>query len=183
MALALVTGVGAWVLGGGGPGFSAGAAIYVAATWLALARSVVLSAQVAVGVALAAGLLWVPGGPGAGVVTAVVAGVLATAELTTASALGRGPTPRPARPALIRAVGLTLTGSVLYLVVAWTARVPGPGGVAAIAIASGACIGLGALLVRSVGLPGSPEPSILAGEGPPRPGAPNTPPTEDVYAR
>lgn len=164
MVLAVGVAAGAAMLGDGAPLFVVGAMGYVAAAWITLALPAALALQVGTGVALAAGLLVSTGGPPVAWVAAIVAGVVVTAEVSGSAARLRGPVARPSGPELARAGAHGLIGAASFVLVAWIASLPGPGGATAVALASGACAALAALLVRSVPLPGTRRGSIVADE-------------------
>lgn len=126
-----------------------GAGVYLALTGAVLLRPAALAAQVVVGQLLVAAVLLDPGGPPPVTLLPVVAGVVATAELLALAARLDGPFPRDAGAGLREAALATLVGSAAYGAVALLGALPGPSGLAAVALASGACLALALVLVRA----------------------------------
>lgn len=123
--------------------------IYLGVAAAAAVVPTAIVAQVALGQLLAASLL--TGGDGTPflLLVPVVAGVIATAELLAITA--RMATPLDYEPGrdLRRAAAAVLVGAAVFAGVAAVRGAPGPTGLAAIGLASAACIAIALLLVRS----------------------------------
>lgn len=133
---------------GGAPRYWVLSAGYLAAALLALTSPQAIAGQVAIGIALAWSLLPGREGTEAFVILPVIVAVVMTAELLAMAArLGMivARDPRPDIRRLAIAVTLAALTSVATLAIG---LLPGPGGLAATAIAAGACLLLALLLVR-----------------------------------
>lgn len=131
----------------------AGAAVYVALAVLALRSPNALTALVAGGLLLSGSLLIADDGPNLFAVLIMLMSVVATAELLGVAALLATPVERDARNDLRRAaIAVTIAGvafGVMMLVSVLPVRSVLRSGIPAIAIASGACVLLAVVLVRS----------------------------------
>ena len=122
-----------------------GGMVYLALTAGTLRRPALLVPQLLAGAGLTGLLLVGPEGIGALRALPIVVGLVATAELlATAERTGV----EGGRP-LARAGRTALGSGGVFGLVALAAGIPGPGGLAAVAVATGACLGAAALVVRS----------------------------------
>ena len=109
-------------------GAPAAAAVWAGIAVVALSRPGWIPIQVLSGQAMAAGLLLRPDGPGPLLVMAIIAGVIATAELLAAVARQATPLVRDSGGELRRAGMAAATGAVIFGVVFLLADFPGPTG-------------------------------------------------------
>lgn len=129
----------------GGPGWALPAAAYLALVFGALRRAGLLGLQMVVGTGLVGVLLALPQGPGVLSALPLLVGHVATAELAgSARAVGPG-----GAAGVARAGRTALLSGGVFGAVALVAGLPGPGGLLAVGIASAACIGASALVVRA----------------------------------
>lgn len=122
------------------------AAVYVAVAVFGLGSPGALPVQVVAGVSMVAGLLVAGASPLA--LAPLVAGVVATAELLAVTARLDAPMERPAGDLLLRAGAHAAAAGALYALVLAVGRLPGPSGLAAVALGSGAALVAALLLVR-----------------------------------
>lgn len=124
------------------------AAIYVLVAMGALFSPAAVTAQVIAGQALAGSLLTSPQGPRPLLLVPVLAGVVATAELLAAVARLDASVERSATEGLGRMGAAAVVGAGVYAAVALVGDLPGPTGLLAVVLASGAFAGAAWLLVR-----------------------------------
>lgn len=129
-------------------GYLYGAAIYVAVTVVALFVPAGITAQVVGGQVLVGSLLLGQAGVRPLLLLPLVAGVVVTAELLGVAARLATLVERDPRDDLQRAGIATLVGAGAFGVAAMAGGLPGPSGLLAVALASGACAVLAAVLVR-----------------------------------
>ncbi|MEQ9569883.1 MAG: hypothetical protein RLN75_06805 [Longimicrobiales bacterium] len=147
-AVAVATVVGT-ALGAVGPGAVPWlAALYVAVAVFGLGSPAAIPVQVVAGVSLVAGLLVRSGGESALALAPLVAGVVATAELLAVVARLDAPIERPAGDLLLRAGGSAALAGGLYAGVLLAGAMPGPEGLAAVALGSGGALLAALVLVR-----------------------------------
>ena len=123
------------------------AAGYLAVVGFAVLAPGAIWAQVIAGQALVGGLLLGPAGRPWWLLLPLVASVVATAEILAVVARLDSVVPRAPADDLRRAGRATLVGSLVFAVVAFAGALPGPGGLFAVALASGACAAVAALLL------------------------------------
>jgi hypothetical protein len=145
---AALTGVGGAVLGGSAWHLY-GAGVYVAIAIAALFSHTWIAVQVIAGQLIAGSLLLGQRAHSPLLVLPVVASVIATTELLALVAradarLERDPFRDVATAWIAACAGAAISGAILLV-----AAVPGPTGLLAIGLASGACVGLGIVLVGS----------------------------------
>jgi uncharacterized membrane protein len=143
---AVATGVVAVSLGGSG-NFAWAAAGYLAVVGFAVLAPAAIWAQVVAGQALIGGLLLGSAGRPWWILIPLVASVVATAEILAVVARLDSVVPRAPAHDLRRAGRATLVGSLVFAVVAFAGTLPGPRGLLAVALASGACAAVAALLL------------------------------------
>lgn len=144
--------------------------IYLGLTAAAIGAPTVIVAQVALGQVIAASLLVAGDGSPVLLLVPIIAGVIATAELLAITARMASPLDyRPGRD-LRRAAAAVLIGAVVFTGVSAVRGAPGPTGLAAIGLASAACIGIALLLVRD-GAPSARPPTARPPQAPPVPGS------------
>lgn len=136
---------------GASEGHVYGAGVYVVVAVVALFSSAGITAQVIAGQVLAGSLL--PGLDGAAVLMLLpmVAGVVLTAELLGVVARLDTPLERDPTRDLQGAALATVIGGGVFAAVVLAGDLPGPTGLTAIALASGACGLLAILLVKKAG--------------------------------
>ncbi len=118
--------------------------VYLALTAAVLRRPGLLAPQVVAGAWFTGMLLVDPEGIGPLTALPIVVGLVATAELLSLTAR---PEVEGGRP--LARVGRTALGSGgVFGLVALAAGLPGPGGLAAVAVATAACLAAAALVVR-----------------------------------
>jgi len=122
----------------------AGGIVYLALTAGALRRPGLLATQVVAGAGVTGMLLADPQGIGPLRALPIVVGLLATAELLAAADRTGVDGGRP----LARAGRRALAGGGVFGLVSLTTGFPGPGGLAAVAVATAACLGAAALVIR-----------------------------------
>jgi len=145
LAVAGLTGVFV-VLVGEAPGYAHGATFYFLLAFLASVSPAAIAAQVLGGHLLVGSLLLVPHGPPPIQLIPAVEGVILTAELL--SIMARMDTPFESHPRndLRRAGFSVLIGAGVFEAVLLASPFPGPTGLLAVGLASGACVGIAALL-------------------------------------
>lgn len=149
LALASAGLVGVFVVQLGGSSWHGhGATVYFLAAFLASVSPAAIAVQVVVGQVLVGSLLVGPDGPPALLLTPAAAGVIVTAELL--SIMARTDTPFESHPRndLRRAVVSALIGGGVFGAVSAVSGFPGPTGLMAVILASGASVGLATLLTR-----------------------------------
>jgi hypothetical protein len=134
---------------GGSAAHVYGAGGYLVLTLIALLWPSAIVAHVIGGQLLAGSVLVAPGGGELVPLLAIVAGAVATAELLAGAARLNMPIERDGREDMRRAVLAAVAGAGVFGAVALVGTLPGPSGLVAVALASGACIVLALLLVRS----------------------------------
>lgn len=152
LAASLATGALLAVVDPGG-GFGSRGLLYAGVTSLALFLPAGVAAQVVLGQILIAALLI--GGEGIDVVLLLpaMAGVVATAELLAVVARLDTPVRREAGGALRRAGSAAALGGGVFVGVGLAGAIPGPAGLLAVLLASGACVLLAARLARGADRP------------------------------
>jgi hypothetical protein len=141
----LATGVLISILAGSGL-WSLGAGVYLAATGLGLLVPAGIAAQVVAAQVLVASLLLRADGPSVLLLAPAVAGAIVTAELLTSVARLDMPIGREASEALPGAGFAAALGGAVFVTVVLAGAASGPGGLLAVALASGACVVLAARL-------------------------------------
>lgn len=134
---------------GSSPAHVYGAGGYLVLTLIALFWPSAIVAHVIGGQVLAGSVLVAPGGGELVPLLAIVAGAVATTELLAGAARLDMPVEREGRDDLRRAGLAAVAGAGVFGAVALVGTLPGPTGLVAVALASGACIVLALLLVRS----------------------------------
>lgn len=160
LVAALTAAVGVWLGGSGWHLF--GAYTYVLIALLGLFSPAAIAVQVICGQVLVGSLLVAQDGPPHLLLAAVVASVIVTAELLAVVARMDTPLASDPRDDLPRAGTAALMGGGVFAVVLLLSGVPGPTGIVAVALASGACVVLATLMVQAVsptrGTPKEPSP-------------------------
>ncbi len=146
--LATLTGAVGTVLDGSSS-YVYGAGAYVMIAVLALFVPAAIAVQVIAGQVLVGGLLMGQDGPAALMLVPAFAGVVATAELLTMVAWLDTPLQRDPSDALPRAGLAAVIGGGVFGAVMLVSGLPGPGGLVAVGLASGACVLLATRLVRN----------------------------------
>lgn len=124
------------------------AVLYAAVALFGLGSSGALPVQVVAGAGLVAGLLVRSDGVDAWTLIPLVVAVVATAELLAVVHRLGAPIERPAGDLLLRAGGSALLAGAVYAAVLGAGRLPGPTGLAAVALGSGGALLAAVLVVR-----------------------------------
>ena len=117
-----------------------GAVVYLMVSALAVFFPAAIAAQVIGGQLLLGALLLAPNGPGYLILVPAVATVIVTAELLAAVARMDTPTGGDPGDALPRTGVAALVGGGVFLAVGLLSALPGPRGLIALVVASGACV-------------------------------------------
>ena len=144
---AILTGVVVVVLDGSGS-YIPGAGAYVIIAALALFVPAAIAGQVIVGQVLIGSLLMAEGGTDVLVLVPAFASVVVTAELLAMVAWLDTPLQRDPSSALPRVGLAAMIGGSVFGAVMLVSDVPGPGGLVAVGLASGACVVLATRLVQ-----------------------------------
>ncbi len=128
-----------------------GGGAYVMIAALALFFPAAITAQVIGGQVLVGSLLMGQEGFAALILVPALAGVVATAELLAIVAWLDTPLQRDPRDALPKAGLAAVIGGGVFGAVMLVSGLPGPGGLVAVGLASGACVVLATRLMRSAG--------------------------------
>jgi hypothetical protein len=128
-----------------------GATAYFLIALLASVSPAAIAAQVVTGQLLVGSLLLTPGGSPSLLLVPAISGVILTAELL--SIMARMDTPFASHPRSdLRRAGLSvLIGAGVFGAVLLASPLPGPGGLLAVVMAAGACVGLAVLLANWAG--------------------------------
>ena len=127
-----------------------GAGAYVVIAVLALFFPAAIAVQVISGQILVGSLLMGQDRPAALMLALVFAGVVASAELLARVAWLESPLQRDSSDVLSRTALAAAMGGGVFGAVMLISGLPGPGGLLAVVLASGACVVLAARLVRDV---------------------------------
>lgn len=132
-------------------GRTLGPAVYALVTVAAVFFPAGIAVQVVTGQVLVAGFILAPTGPDVLLLVPLVAGVVVTAELL--AVVARLDTPVPCEPGGVaeRAGQAAAIGGGTFVAVVLVSGVPGPTGILAVVLASGACVLLAGRLVRGMG--------------------------------
>ena len=149
--IAAVITAAAGTLYGGSVSHLYGAAAYVAIALAALSAPPLITVQVIAGQLLVASLLLRPEAPPFPVLLTMVTAVVATAELLALVARIRTSVDFGPREEVHRVARSAGVGGVVFGLVVLLGRVPGPTGIAAIGLASAACIIVAVVLASDAG--------------------------------
>lgn len=141
----LTAAAGATLGGSGGHLYGAGAYLVIAVA--ALFSPAAIAGQVIVGQVLVGSVLLAREGPGLLPLLPMVAGVVVTAELLAVVARVDTPLERDPAGDLHRAGRAAVVGGGVFGVVMLVGELPGPTGLAALALASGACVAVAVVFV------------------------------------
>jgi len=155
--IAVLTGtLDVWLGGSGWHLF--GASTYLLIALVALFSPAAIAVQVVCGQVLVGSLLVSQNVPQILLLVPLITGIIVTAELLAAVARMDTPLDSDSRDDLPRAGAAGLMGGSIFVVVLLLSRLPGPTGMVAIALASGALVVLATLLVQADSLVrGGPE--------------------------
>jgi len=156
---AIVTGSMGFLLGGA-EWHAPGGAVYVLIAGLAAFTPAAVATQVIMGQVLVGSLLLGPTPTSPFLLAPMVGTIILTAELLAAVARMDTPMPKDPGDVLPRSLVAGLAGGVVFAVVVFLARLPGPAGFLGVALASAACVGLAWFLAGQVQGPerGDPAP-------------------------